>query len=139
MGLIVDTSALIAIERGAVLFEDVLVTHGRQPTAMPAIVWAELLAGVRLAASPVLAARRRGRLERLRLLMPIIDFDANIAERYADIFAACSQAGTPIPANDMAVAATALYLNYDVLVGQRDEKHFRVVPDLKVITVSRAT
>lgn len=135
MGLIIDTSALISIERGEVRLEELLAKHGGQPTAMPAIVWAELLAGVRLAGSAGIAARRRARLEGLRLLIPIIAFDANIAERYADIYAACSQAGLPIPANDMAVAATALHLGYGVLVGQRDEKHFRAVPDLSVVVL----
>ena len=37
-----------------------------------------------------------------------------------------------IPSNDMAVAATALHLDYGVLAGPMDEAHFRTVPGLRV-------
>jgi predicted nucleic acid-binding protein len=42
------------------------------------------------------------------------------------------RAGTPIPGNDMMVAATALELNFGVLVGPGDEVHFRRVDGLRV-------
>jgi predicted nucleic acid-binding protein len=38
-----------------------------------------------------------------------------------------------IPANDLAVAATALHLEYGVLVGPEDEAHFRRVDGLRVV------
>jgi len=38
-------------------------------------------------------------------------------------------------ANDVPVAATALRLGFAVLVGGRDEQHFRRVPNLTVRTV----
>ena len=41
-------------------------------------------------------------------------------------------AGTMIPANDLAVAATALQLDFGVVVGTQSERHFRYVPDLRV-------
>ena len=37
-----------------------------------------------------------------------------------------------MPANDLAVAATALHVGFGVLVGVRDEAHFRRVPGLQV-------
>ena len=40
--------------------------------------------------------------------------------------------GHLIPANDLAVAATALHLGFGVVVGQQDEAHFRSVPGLRV-------
>jgi tRNA(fMet)-specific endonuclease VapC len=136
MGLIIDTSAFVALERQASDLSALAASHGTEPVAMPAVVWAELLVGVRLAKDATLAAKRRTRIEQIRLHVPIVPFDDAIAEHYADIFAECSRAGTPIPQNDMAVAATARHLNYRVLVGSQDEAHFRRVPDLEVIALT---
>jgi predicted nucleic acid-binding protein len=36
------------------------------------------------------------------------------------------------PANDLMVSATAQFLEFGVLVGPRDEAHFRTVPGLRV-------
>ena len=105
--------------------------------AIPAIVWAELLVGVRRAATADMAARRRARLEQIRLHVPIIGFDAQIAEHYADIHAECLKKGIMIPQNDIAVAATARCLGYKVLVGPQDESHFRSVSRLAVVSLDR--
>ncbi len=117
MGLIIDTSALVTIERQKADLGAVLAEYGDEPVAVPMIVWAELLAGVRLARNTGIAVRRRAWLEQLRLAVPLVPFDAAVAEYYADIFAECLKGGTPIPQNDIAVAATARRLAYRVLVG----------------------
>ncbi|MEO8616784.1 MAG: PIN domain-containing protein, partial [Luteolibacter sp.] len=54
---------------------------------MPAVVWAEALAGVRLADSAARAARRMAWLEALRRVMGVEPFTAETAEHHADIFA----------------------------------------------------
>lgn len=95
MGLVIDTSALVAVERSSASWETALSTFGDEPAVLPAIVCAELFVGARLVAT----LTRRGRL---------------------------------IPANDLAVAATALDLDFGVLVGPADEAHFRSVPGLRV-------
>lgn len=133
MGLIIDTSALVALERRGVAVATLVEHHGEEPVAMPSIVWAEILVGVRLASDPALAARRRARVEEILAVIPIVPFDESVAEHYADVFAECTKAGTPIPQNDMAVAATARHLGYGVLVGPQDESHFRSVKGLNVV------
>lgn len=65
-------------------------------------------------------------------MLEVQPFTADMAEHYADIFAELSEAGTMIPQNDLAVAATARALGFGVLVGPRDEAHFRKVPGLTV-------
>ena len=55
-----------------------------------------------------------------------------IAEEWARLFATMSRRGDLIPANDLAVVATARHLGFSVLVGPSDEAHFRRVPDLDV-------
>ena len=135
MGLVFDTSALIQIERSGDLADDSLKTYEDEAVVIPAIVWAELLIGVRMAANADTAAQRRAKLERIRLNIPLIEFDADIAEHYAAIFSECSHAGRMLPQNDMAVAATARALGYRVVVGARDEKHFRLVRNLDVVVL----
>jgi predicted nucleic acid-binding protein len=136
MGIVIDTSALVAVERRATDLSAVLSIHGEEPVALPAIVWAELLAGVRLAKDTAIAARRRAFLEQIRLNIALVPFDDLVAEHYADIFAECLKTGTPIPQNDIAVAATARHLGYSVLVGSQDENHFRNVKGLNVIVLA---
>jgi len=135
MALVLDTSALVELEKclaqetPPALPEDDIVV-------IPAIVWAEALVGVRLADSPLRAARRRSHLAAIRRQAGVEPFTPEIAEHYADIYAELSQRGTLIPQNDIAVAATCRSLGFDVLVGPRDEDHFRRVPGLNVHVIT---
>jgi predicted nucleic acid-binding protein len=132
VGLVLDTSALVAAERAGEPWEDMLGAAGSEPAALPAIVYAELVSGVLLAETSARAAARRTKIEALADLIPLIEFGRSIAERWAQLFAVLQPRGRLIPSNDLAVAATALELGYGVLVGPRDEKHFRTVPGLRV-------
>jgi predicted nucleic acid-binding protein len=131
VGLVIDTSALVALERAESWWEDPSGGHGDEAPAIPAIVYAELLVGVRLADTADRAERRRLRIEALASRCPVVEFDRAIATRWADLFASLSRAGRMIPANDLAVAATALHLDFGVLVGPRDERRFRLVEGLR--------
>jgi len=132
VGLVIDTSALVALERAG---GDWAAGLPSEPAAMPAIVFAELLVGVRMADSPRRAASRRAKIDALTAVIPMADFGPDEAERWADLFSRLSQTGRLIPANDLVVAATALELDYGVLVGPQDEAHFRQVPDLRVVVL----
>lgn len=135
MGLILDTSAIVAWERAQDAKQTVAL-EGTEELVMPAVVWAEALAGVRLADSAARAARRMARLEALRRLMGVEPFTAETAEHHADIFAELTQSGMMIPQNDIAVAATARCLGFGVLVGPKDEAHFRRIAGLEVRVLS---
>ena len=140
MGVVVDTSALVAAERLAsakgaasvVAWEALLAQLADEPVALPAAVYAELMVGVFLADTPTRAATRRTKIEALTLRMPIVDFGPAIAEEWARLFTTLSRQGGLIPANDLAVAATARHLGFSILVGPSDEAHFRQVPDVEV-------
>ena len=136
MGLVIDTSALVALERAATPWIEGLPDD--EPAAVPAIVYVELLVGVRLAEHPRRAAARRAKIDALVSAVPIVPFGATVAERWADLFARLSRDGRLIPSNDLAVAATALELGFGVLVGPRDEGHFRQVPGLRVVVLPEA-
>jgi predicted nucleic acid-binding protein len=131
MGLILDTSALVALERSAGS-DHPLSLRPDVRYFLPAIVWAEALVGVRLAADAPRAARRMARLEAIRRVAGIEDFTPVVAEHYADIHSELLRDGRLIPQNDIAVAATARALGSGVLVGPTDENPFRSIRGLEV-------
>lgn len=130
-----DTSAMVALERrGAVTRW--LEAIGEEPVAIPAAAYAEILAGVYLADTPERAALRRRQIDELVARVPVVDFSTAIAERWAALFSGQKKRGRVIPANDLAVAATALHLGFGVLVGPTGESHFREVDGLRIVMVS---
>lgn len=140
MAIVIDTSALVEMERLLEQGAAVPQSLSSESAIVPAIVWAEALIGVRLADSSVRAARRRAHLEAIRLHAEIVPFAPEIAEHYADIHAELARAGTPIPQNDLAVAATGRAFGFAVLVGPKDEQRFAQVDglDTRVIDASAA-
>jgi len=138
MGLVIDTSALVSLERAHAHWERSLASIGDEAAVIPAIVYAELFTGVLLANAPARAADRRAKLDALVSIIPIVEFGRNAAERWAELFAELTRRGRRIPANDLAVAATALELGFGVLVGPLDEQHFRAIHGLRVETLAEA-
>jgi tRNA(fMet)-specific endonuclease VapC len=132
MGLVIDTSALVALERAR---DDWSQRLPDEPAVVAAVVYAELLVGVRLADSRRRAATRRAKIDALLAVVPIVAFGPAEAERWADLYGQLSRSGRLIPANDLAVAATALERQYGVLVGPGDEAHFRRVPKLRIVVL----
>lgn len=132
MGLLIDTSALIALERRGSAAEFSVGSLAGETLAIPAIVYAELLAAVQLADTPTRAASRRAKVDAIVARAPVVEFDAPAASRWAEVYAELHRAGTLIPSNDLTVAATALHLGFGVLVGPGDEVQFRRVPGLRV-------
>ncbi len=132
MGVVIDTSALIALERAGADFDPVSLDLGNEAAVIPAIVYAELQVGVHVAQDSVRAALRRRKIEALVSRIPIVEFDRTLADRWAELFAALMKAGTLIPANDLQVAATGLHLDYTVLLGPKGDAHYSNVPGLSV-------
>lgn len=132
MGLVIDTSALVDLERKGSHWAFGLGAVGAEPVVLPAIVLAELLSGAELADTPTRASERRSKISALVARVPVVAFGADTAERWAELFGSLHRAGCLIPANDLTVAATALQLGFGVLVGARDEARFRRVPLLRV-------
>ena len=98
MGLVVDTSALVELERRGSELSDVLSLLEGTPIALPAIVLAELLVGVRLARTPDFGARRRAKVDALTARVAVVDFDDVIAEHWADLYAELRSVGGLISA-----------------------------------------
>ncbi len=133
MGIVVDTSAIIELERAQGDWRRILKSFGGRSAFLPSIVWAELMAGVHLADSVDRALARKSRLDRLRKIVPVLPFTSEIAETWAELFAELQRKGAMIPSNDLCVAATAVFFQHTVLVSSKEERNFKRVERLDVI------
>ncbi len=127
----VDTSALVSLERAHAQWDQLLEEHHAEVIAIPAAAFAELLVGVHLSRGRRSQAKRAS-IEAFVERAALVPFGREIAERWAELFAALRGRGQLIPANDIAVAAMALHLGFHLIVGEEDEAHFRQVPGLGV-------
>jgi predicted nucleic acid-binding protein len=138
MGLVIDTSALVEVERRSPHWELSGSPIFNEPAVIAAITYAEVLVGVRLADTAARAQQRKARLDALVSRCTIVEFSRATAECWSDIFAQLSRDGKMIPSNDIAVAATAQELGFGVLIGSADEKHFRRVAGLRCVLLPAA-
>jgi tRNA(fMet)-specific endonuclease VapC len=138
MGLVIDTSALVELERRGPDWDIPDSPLRDEAAVIAAIAYAEVMVGVGLADTRARAQQRKARLDALVAHCGIVDFTRAIAERWSEIFAQLSRDGRLIPSNDIAVAATAVELGFGVLVGPADERHFRRVAGLRCVTLPEA-
>lgn len=99
-----DTSAYSHFKRGHADAVDAI--RSARDVAVPAVVLGELRAGFRLGAK---AARNEAEL-RSFLASPVVrvlDVDDDASSAYADIVVELKRAGTPLPTNDIWIAALA--------------------------------
>jgi predicted nucleic acid-binding protein len=130
MGLIVDTSVLIAFERRRVGLAALFKGYPDEPFFLAAITVSELLHGVARAESRARMETRSEFVENVLSTMDSIDFDMAVARRHAQVWAKLEKAGKTIGAHDLLIAATALHYSYSVITLNLDE--FRQVPGLDV-------
>jgi len=65
MGILIDSSVLVAVERGALALSETLAQAGDEPVALSAITASELLHGVHRAKGSEVRTRRESFIERL--------------------------------------------------------------------------
>jgi predicted nucleic acid-binding protein len=135
MGLILDSSVLVAFERRRFDLERLLADHS--PPAIATITAAELLIGVERADTPARRTRRSSFVENIFTHVPIIPFDLPQARLYAVRLVELARRGQLIGDRDLQIAVTALSLEYDVATLNLSE--FQRVPGLGLIDVSAYT
>lgn len=131
MGVIVDTSVLIAGERQAFRFDQLLQSLGHEPVAMAAITATELLRGVAKGATPAARARRRAFVEALLDLVPVLPYGLHEARLHTDLWTELERKGTVVGPYDMLIAATALAHGFSLATLNR--KEFERVPGLELV------
>ena len=133
MGLIIDTSVLIAAEKERLDLAALFATHKGETFAIAAITAAELLHGVERAKPAARKQLRSQFIERILTDLEIIDFDLSFAQRHAKLWATLEAAGKMIGPYDLLIAATALY--YDFGLATLNTAEFRQVPGLNLVNL----
>ena len=127
--LFLDTSAYSSFKKGAA--EAVEAIREADEIGLNAIIIGELLSG--FDGGRFAAANRRELKEFLS--SPVVLFQPmteETAERYAVIYHHLKERGTPIPTNDLWIAATAMETGTVLLTADR---HFLKVPQIQTLMI----
>lgn len=130
MGLLIDTSVLVAAERGLLDLDRLLADYADERVALAAISASELLHGVHRLKG-VARARTEAFVERVLAALPVVPFDLAAARVHAILSADLRAKGTPVGSHDLIIAATAVLR--DDVVATRDLRSFPKIPGLEVV------
>lgn len=131
MGLILDSSLLIADERQNFNLVAWLRQRRPEPVAASAITFSELWFGVEVETNSIRRRRRSRWLQKTFRRLEIVPFDAAVGRIHSRIWAAVAEAGQMIGPHDLIVAATALHRGW--AVGTFNAVEFRHIRGLEVI------
>jgi predicted nucleic acid-binding protein len=137
MGLVLDSSVLIDAEREARPVSEVLgsieAQHGETEIILSVISVIEMEHGFHRANTPERALKRRDYLDAAFAAIVAEPFTQDMARLAARIDAEAKKKGITIPFADLLIGVTALHFGY--AVGTRNERHFKLIPDLKVLSL----
>lgn len=131
MGTLIDSSALIAAERGGGDLTALLAPLAQESVAIAAITASELLHGVLRASSELRRSRRERFVEEVLSSVPVLAFDLEVARLYSRLWVDLQAAGTPIGAQDLMIAATALSHGLRLLT--HNVRHFERIEGLELV------
>jgi tRNA(fMet)-specific endonuclease VapC len=128
---LIDSSVLIAAERGALNLPARFAEHSTEEFVLSAITVSELLHGLHRARTAEQRARREGIIQDLLDKFPVLPFDLAVARLHARLGAQLAARGIAAGAHDLLIAATALAL--DAAVAIRDERSFPKIRGLRLL------
>jgi len=135
MGLILDSSLLIAGERRGQRVWDILerakASQGETENALSAITVVELTHGIYRAKSEADRQQRRVFVEELSQAIPVHSVTLEIAQLAGRIEGEQAAKGVVIALPDLLIGVTALHLGYSVAT--LNPRHFRLIPGLSVV------
>jgi len=136
LGLILDSSVIIAAERKRQTVEELLTligqTFGEIEIAISAVTVAELAHGVFRANTPELRLRRRAFLDELKKHVPVHPVTDSTAEIAGQLSGEQAAKGMTLPADDLLIGASAIEQGY--AVATLNARHFQKIPGLQVIS-----
>ena len=134
MGVIIDTSIWVDVERGRLAPRDVATVTGDEPVYVVPPVIAELEYGVHRAKTEAQRTRRAGAMARIRK-KPCLVIDRDTGETFGRLAAILDSKGKPSThrTHDVWIAAMAVQHNLKVLT--RNRKDFDGIPGVDVLTV----
>ena len=130
MATLIDSSVLIAAERGLLEIDDISARLAKEDVALSAVTASELLHGLHRARTAAQRHRRQAFVEGLLAQLPVIPFDLTGARVHASLWADLSGRGVAIGERDLMIGATAICKGYSLAT--RDERSFPKIPGLKV-------
>jgi predicted nucleic acid-binding protein len=130
MGVLIDTSVLIASERGKISLATLLATRREEDCFISAITASELLHGVHRSSDMAVRTRRSVLVNLVLDSLPILPVDLSIARVHAQLWAELAQRGTPIGTHDLWLAASAV--THGLPIATLNVREFERVPGLKV-------
>lgn len=130
MATLIDSSVLIAAERGLLDLDDISARYAKEDVAMSAVTASELLHGLYRARTAAQRHRRQAFVEALLAQLPVIAFDLTVARVHASLWADLAKRGIAAGERDLMIGATAIANDY--AVATRDERSFSKIRGLKV-------
>jgi tRNA(fMet)-specific endonuclease VapC len=131
VGTLIDTSVIVAAERGQLDPAQLAGEDGDEPVAISAITASELLHGVHRLRGAVARTRAERFVERMLDAVPVVPFDLEVARVHAQLDAELSATGAAVADADLMIAATAIWLDYRIAT--RDLRSFPRIKGLNVI------
>ena len=130
MAALIDSSVLIAVERGDLSTDAIATGYAAEDVAVSAVTASELLHGVHRARTPGQRHRRQAFVEGLLAQFPVVDFDLTVARVHASLWADLAKRGVAVGERDLMIGATAIAKDYTLVT--RDSRSFPKIPGLSV-------
>jgi len=135
MGLVLDSSVLIAAERRGQNARQMLAAiariAGENEIALSVVTLIELAHGAARADTAERRAMRQQFIQELLIALPIHPLTVPVALRVGQIDGENQAKGVRLPLADLLIGVTALELGYSVATGNL--RHFQMIPGLSVV------
>jgi predicted nucleic acid-binding protein len=137
MGLILDSSILIAAERGGStvvqILKHVKAKHGEIESGLSAVSVVEMTHGIYRVKSEQDRQRRRAFVDELCRDVVVYAVTLEIAQLAGKIEGEQAARGVSIAFEDLLIGSTALHLGYGVAT--LNVRHFQLIPGLSVVQI----
>jgi tRNA(fMet)-specific endonuclease VapC len=134
MGVVLDTSILIAAEREKFDLEALFLSLKNETVFVSAITLSELWHGCHRGKGPMLPERFK-HVNYLEAKVPVLGFGTEEALVHAKLWAALEKIGQGIGLHDLIIAATAVAHGHTIAT--LNELEFKRVPGLRMVAVKR--
>ena len=133
MAALIDSSVLIAGERGQIDLSELLASLSGEALALSAVTASELLYGLHRTRTVSQRERCNAYIETIFEQVRVLPFDLIVARVHSAVAAELDRAGRQVGAHDLMIAATAMA--HDYRVATRDLRSFPKIPGLQTIRI----